>query len=316
VLTDVAASVVGLLVYSVVLGLIVDAATGTDSELAALMQSSAGRIGSLAIGAGGTVIGGYIAARMARRKPVSHGVGVGTASLLLSAIPALLGEPGTADPLWVRTIEPLFAIPAGAFGGHLWSVRQCSESAPRMPAMLNVYQIDPRRFRKDKFYIAVLTVFWLIWFPVTCFATALVFTEGPVLFLSVWLIAGWAAAILIPVGLAQRNRKQTLTVIADRLRVSGTALFSGSSVQLHREDLRALTLERYRTSDSDPSYSLNLLQREGARPARVVLAPYVHPEGKAILLGEIEQFLVAYGFPIEAKNDWGSPNPRSSEPNC
>lgn len=178
-----------------------------------------------------------------------------------------------------------------------------NEQSAQMDTSSTVYVIDPRRFRRDKFYFGCLLVFWLFWFPLTCFATAALFLGGPVFFLLIWLSLAWYGVIIIPVSIAKRNQKQVLTVAGDRLLISGTKLFSRKKVQLHRYDLSALTQENYTDIDMESVCTLNLIQKPGAQPKRLMLAPYVHPDSKAILLDEIACFLTANGFSIQIKND-------------
>ena len=168
------------------------------------------------------------------------------------------------------------------------------------------YVIDPLRFRRDKFYFGFLLVFWLFWFPLTCFATAALFLGGPVAFLLIWLSLAWYGAIAIPVSIAKRNRKQVLTISGDCLLISGTKLFSKKKVRFHRYDLSALTLEHYTDIDMESVYTLNMIQKPGVQPGRLMLAPYVHPDDKAILLDEIAAFLDANGISIQIKNDLAS----------
>ena len=94
-----------------------------------------------------------------------------------------------------------------------------------------------------------------------------------------------------------------MTGAGESLLISGTKLFSRKKVQLYRYELSALTLENYTDIDMESVCTLNLIQKPGAQPKRLMLAPYVHPDGKAILLEEIACFLTANGFSIVIKND-------------
>lgn len=42
-----------------------------------------------------------------------------------------------------------------------------------MRVSATVYEIDPRRFRKDRFQAGFLVVFWILWAPATFFVTGL-----------------------------------------------------------------------------------------------------------------------------------------------
>lgn len=164
------------------------------------------------------------------------------------------------------------------------------------------YVIDPRKHRKDCFYFAALLVFWVIWASATLFF-ALVAIAKPNVFLSIWLIFGFGLTIGIPLQLLNRNRKQILEIGGESLVVFGTGVLTTSKVRIDKHNLQALTLEHYGDDDAESVYTLNLLQNPGHRPARIMLAGFVHPRDKAVLFDEIAAFLHSHGFVFEVKNE-------------
>lgn len=76
-----------------------------------------------------------------------------------------------------------------------------------------------------------------------------------------------------------------------------------SKVRIYKQDLHALTLEHYEENDPESVYTLNLLQKHGVRPQRIMLASFVHPKDKAILFEEIREFLQKNGFEFQVKNE-------------
>jgi len=164
------------------------------------------------------------------------------------------------------------------------------------------YAIDPRDYRKDRLFSGFLIVFWLIWVPATAFMTVAAFTD-PSPFFFVWLVFGYVGTCLIPYILLTRNRKQILEVAGDSLVVYGTGFRPMSRVWIDKQDLDALTLEHYDDGfDLESVYSLNLFQKPGVRPKRIVLASFVHPRDKAVLLEEIRQFLHDHGFVVDVRS--------------
>lgn len=163
----------------------------------------------------------------------------------------------------------------------------------------SVFEIDPRRYRGDRFYLGFLVVFWLIWAPATLFVTGLLLTEGgPKVFLAFWLLFGWAGTLMIPVTLFTRKRKQRLAVEADRLLVYGTQPFSRRPQEIRREHLEAFTLERY---DEESVVTLNLFLSRW--PKRIMLGAMVHPDGKVSLFPQIAAFLREHGFVFEKREE-------------
>jgi putative membrane protein (TIGR04086 family) len=66
-----------------------------------------------------TVLGGYVAGRMAKDLEVKHGALVGAGSLILGAVEqVLVGEPSSFAP-WYLVLGYAVAIPAGMLGGYL-----------------------------------------------------------------------------------------------------------------------------------------------------------------------------------------------------
>jgi hypothetical protein len=162
------------------------------------------------------------------------------------------------------------------------------------------YEIDPRRFRSDRFYTVFLIAFWIVWTPLTLLVTGFAATgDGPQAFLLLWLCFGWLGVLLVPWSLLTRNRRQRMRMSAGRLLVRGTGLLPWSEVAVERDQLHALTLERH---DEESVLTLNLLLKGSLLKGRVMLAPMVHPDGKEVLFGEIAPFLREHGFRFETRN--------------
>lgn len=163
------------------------------------------------------------------------------------------------------------------------------------------YVIDPRRHRTDRFYTGFLVVFWLIWAPATAIVTWLAFTERHTFFF-VWLIFGYLGTVGIPLALLNRRRKQVLEVVGESICIHGSGVLPTSKVIVHKQNFHALTLEHYGKHDPESVFSLNLIQKRGTRPGRIMLAPFVHPKDKVIIFREISEFLNGNGFRFEARN--------------
>jgi hypothetical protein len=148
-----------------------------------------------------------------------------------------------------------------------------------------------------------LIAFWLIWALMTAIGTCVALkTDNTVPF--VLLVFGYVGTIVVPLGLFYRNRKQILKVEGESLIICGAGTLPTSRVRIERHNLQAFTLERYESGgDRESAYTLNLLYQRGSWNKRVVLAPFVHPKDKAILLEEIRTFLGQHGFVFEVKNE-------------
>jgi hypothetical protein len=76
------------------------------------------------IGALGTVLGGFFAARIAGQFCVKHGAFVGLGSLIVSFVEERMGDDASPVfmPEWFRALSILSVIPAGALGGYIADV--------------------------------------------------------------------------------------------------------------------------------------------------------------------------------------------------
>jgi hypothetical protein len=166
------------------------------------------------------------------------------------------------------------------------------------------YVIDPRDFRKDRFGIGFMVVFWLIWAPATAVVTYLAIND-PKPFFFLWLVGGYLGTIIIPASLFTMNRKQVLEVAGDSLVVNTLAFIPPFKVRIDKLNLQALSLERYRRSSSsgETVFTFSLIQKGNLWPKRIPLAHYVKLEDQAIIFEEIKEFLKKNGFVFDAIND-------------
>jgi peptidoglycan/LPS O-acetylase OafA/YrhL len=87
-------------------------------------------LGSIAFGMVFALIGGYVAARLARRRPLAHGAAV-AAVLALGAAISLFGTIGKAA-VWSQTAALALMAPCAVAGGWLRS-RQLAGARPGAP---------------------------------------------------------------------------------------------------------------------------------------------------------------------------------------
>jgi putative membrane protein (TIGR04086 family) len=86
------------------------------------MSSNEGLMIGFLIGALGTAVGGFVAARKAGKFEIKHGAFVGLGSLIVSFIELSLQEEVTPVPEWFRFMSVMAVIPAGALGGYFAEV--------------------------------------------------------------------------------------------------------------------------------------------------------------------------------------------------
>jgi hypothetical protein len=169
--------------------------------------------------------------------------------------------------------------------------------------------IECRQLKKDRFYIGFLTVFWLVWAPITARVTWLVVDEFSWLLL-VWLIFGYAGTILIPLSLLSANGREILTTTTDGIEVLYDHRVIKRKVFISKDNIESVTLERfdsgstYSESGVESTWTLNIIQKKGLRWKRVMIATLAHPEEKNRIYADLVRVLTKFGFSFQQKNDY------------
>lgn len=118
---DVGCTFVFAVALGIVLGFVL-LSGGTDPEdlareLEELAKNDVVMLGSSIVGLCFTILGGYVAGRIAGHSQIRHGLLTGVVSMALGS---LLGTPwGEGVPLWYTVSALLLPIPAAGFGGWL-----------------------------------------------------------------------------------------------------------------------------------------------------------------------------------------------------
>jgi len=120
---DVGGTFVGSVVITLVLGLMLASQGIPPEEMDDRLAGSGGfQVFSLAFGLAFTVLGGYVAARVANHRELWHGMVLGIASLVFGELYiALLG---VDIALWQRIASWILMIPAGIWGASLYRSRK------------------------------------------------------------------------------------------------------------------------------------------------------------------------------------------------
>jgi len=103
-------------------------ATGiNEDEVMSRMKSTSGMLLGLILGPGCTVLGAYVAGRIAKQAERLQGAVVAVAGMLVALI---FRESGT--PLWFDIAGFALMLPAGLFGGALAEARRSKDSGGGM----------------------------------------------------------------------------------------------------------------------------------------------------------------------------------------
>jgi Na+/H+-translocating membrane pyrophosphatase len=120
---DVFGTFVGSIVVTIVLGVWLAGQGVATEDMHAFMGDSGGfQMFSLLFGLAFTVLGGYVAARVANFRELWHGMVLGIASLVFGEL--YIAIAGADVALWQRMASWLLMLPAGIYGAFLYRKRK------------------------------------------------------------------------------------------------------------------------------------------------------------------------------------------------
>ena len=112
VLTDIVGSTVAGIVIGIGLGIALAAQHVPANEIAIRLHGASVLIPSLILGFGFTVLGGYVAGRVAKQSEILHGGIVGAIGILFNLFTI-------SFPLWYNIVTIIGIVPFGIIGGLL-----------------------------------------------------------------------------------------------------------------------------------------------------------------------------------------------------
>jgi len=102
----------------------------SDEAIRSFLTSPEGLLIGFAIGSLCTVLGGFVAGRLAKNLEVKHGAFVGVGSALVSMLEQAMSEGPSHAPQWYLLISYCASLPLGALGGYI-AERLDSAAVPR-----------------------------------------------------------------------------------------------------------------------------------------------------------------------------------------
>jgi hypothetical protein len=110
-------TIAGMVLVVLFSGMLVAQGRAPEDIAPTLLQSNQYLFVSLAMGLSFTVLGGYVAARVANRQEYKHALIVGIIVLIIGEI--MVSSDPTGMPLSIRIIGDLLVIPAALLGAHV-----------------------------------------------------------------------------------------------------------------------------------------------------------------------------------------------------
>jgi hypothetical protein len=177
----------------------------------------------------------------------------------------------------VRPAETTAAeVPAGAgrnlslAGGELRNIRRTEHAG--------VLRLDwsNRHVRKDGCTFWFMIAFWMVWAPLTVFATYMIFRSDSPVFFTIWCLFGWLGTLAIPYALLQRWSSEWIEISAKGITCGRSGFLAGKPRTHALADITEIGLGLH---DDESMVTLNIHCRGERRPwLRRALLFWLAPE--------------------------------------
>jgi len=167
------------------------------------------------------------------------------------------------------------------------------------PRVSDCFIIDPRRYKRDRYYTGILCFYVLF-----VSGIGILVTRAEELG---WVFTGFAGLLLVPVIYTFLTWNH-----ADRFQISPDGeltLHRGRKdyppATFARDSTLELTIEHYQSrpqEDIDSTSTLNLWDTTTGSRRRFILGLWLAEEAKEEVLGELQAFLLHHGFDVKARN--------------
>lgn len=116
---DIGGTYIFVIAIAIMFGVIAGFSGQGQEGYEAMMRSTPVEILLFIVGAGFTVLGGYVSARVANHLEYRHGLYLGAASLASGLLMSAIWGGDIEQALWLTVINIISPIPLGIYGGHL-----------------------------------------------------------------------------------------------------------------------------------------------------------------------------------------------------
>jgi hypothetical protein len=165
--------------------------------------------------------------------------------------------------------------------------------------------------RPDGCYFGFLVIFWIIWTPLTAWATVITFLD----FSFFWILLlpfGYVGVLGFPYMLIQSRKPQILESTPDSLTIRGTGIPFSRVVEIPRGQSIKLHFGHYVDSRGGESVvTLNIISGSSLWTRRIMIAPLSHPTEKRQIFRDLRSFLKEHKFNVEVDDD--HPKSRSEQ---
>jgi len=165
---------------------------------------------------------------------------------------------------------------------------------------------DNRKVKKPCFTFWFLSLFLVLWIPLTLIATKNIFTSGEPLFFSVWCVFGWLGSIIGPWTLLQRRCKEWIEIVPEKITWGASGPFARKTKNVEFSRIRQIGLG-YHAYDTrgrngrECIITLNLHEHPGSTVflKRHTLGYWLNKDHKRMIFDHIIAFAAKRNIPLD-----------------
>ena len=120
---DMFGATLGIAIGLLLFGSTVKALGGSDDQIKLYFQATTFRICAMVFGLSFSVLGGFVAARVAKARELLHGGATGMVRIAMSLLMLAISKEETHLPIWHSILIYVAVLPAALLGGHLGRLR-------------------------------------------------------------------------------------------------------------------------------------------------------------------------------------------------
>ena len=170
------------------------------------------------------------------------------------------------------------------------------------PSELRVEWVNTE-VRQDRFLFWFLVVFWLVWAPVTIWATIMFLRGGLPLGFLIWAIGGWAVTLLMPYALLHRYWREWVKITPQSLMHGHEGLLAPKPKEIPLSAISDITIGQsydiFDQSSRESIVSLNVnFMNSRNRKVRRILGYWLHPTLKEEVFRDLQEFATKHGLSL------------------
>lgn len=150
---------------------------------------------------------------------------------------------------------------------------------------------DNRKARHDRFQLWFFMLFWIVWAPITVFATWMIFRSDSPVFNAIWCVFGWLGTLLIPYRLIQRSWYEWIAFSSDEIVHGAKGWLAPKPKRIPVSSISEVGFGYYDSSDGESVVSLNIhYSTLKKRKVRHMVGFWLHPSLKEEVFLELQAF--------------------------